>query len=245
MGWEQSLTAAVYSNNIDKVKHYIRKEEIRQTLGRPEWIWDEAPLHRSAAIGRNDILKLLVDAGCDINAYSTHDHDRMTCLHIAVWCNQPETLKILLHMKADPNLSGTWMDCSGTPLDFARQYKNNDMIAIFRDIDNDGKINQSSTINRMKGHGASGTRLQTSTILSGLENMVGKEKAVYKGVELLKKSNRADKNIQELKRKLIQAEKELFDIHENPDFMTQEEIDDLAVEIDELKIFASEVRKVL
>lgn len=95
------------------------------------------------------------------------------------------------------------------------------------------------------GAGASGTRLQTSTILSGLENLPSKEKAIYKAAELLKKSQRAEKNIGELKRRLVQAEKELFDIHENPDFLTQEEIDDLAVEIDELKIFASEVRKVL
>ncbi|TRY63582.1 hypothetical protein TCAL_03878 [Tigriopus californicus] len=245
MGWEQALTDAVYNNNIEKVKHYLRKEEIRRGLGRLEWTWGEAPLHRAAAIGRNDILKVLVEAGCNLDAYSVHDKDRMTCLHLAVWCNQGETVRLLLQLGADPTLKGTWMEYQGTPLDFAREYKNTEILAVFRDFDNDGKITQSSTINRVKGPGASGTRMQTSTILSGLENLPSKEKAIYKAAELLKKSQRAEKNIGELKRRLVQAEKELFDIHENPDFMTQEEIDDLAVEIDELKIFATEVRKVL
>ncbi len=36
---------------------------LRKFSGRQEWNWAEAPLHRAAAIGRNEILRVLVEAG--------------------------------------------------------------------------------------------------------------------------------------------------------------------------------------
>ena len=43
----------------------------------------------------------------------------------------------------------------------------------------------------------------------------------------------------------FQAEKELYDIHGNPYYLTPDAVDDLNTEIEELKIFASEVKKIL
>ena len=41
-------------------------------------------LYRAAAIGRTDILRMLVEAGGDLRSYSIHDNDdKMTCLHLA------------------------------------------------------------------------------------------------------------------------------------------------------------------
>ena len=50
---------------------------------------------------------------------------------------------------------------------------------------------------------------------------------------------------QEAKKRLAIAEKEMFDVTSNPYFLNQESIDELTMEIEELKIFSVEVRKVL
>ena len=79
---------------------------------------------KAASIGRNDALRLLVEAGGDLNSYSLHDNeDRMTCLHFAVWCNHVDTVKLCLSLGADLGLEGTWLDYTGTPLDFAQQFR--------------------------------------------------------------------------------------------------------------------------
>ena len=142
-------------------------------LGRKEWVWGEAPIHRAAAIGRTDILKVLIDAGGSLKSYSIHDNDdKLTCLHLAgrlrlkfsycsdnkyvqypeaililqylwwisVWCNQAEMVKLLLQMGADPNLPGTCLDYNGTPWDFALQYKNAEILEIFKEFDKTGKV---------------------------------------------------------------------------------------------------------
>ena len=89
-----------------------------------EMISNMGTLAKAASIGRNDALRLLVEAGGDLNSYSLHDNeDRMTCLHFAVWCNHVDTVKLCLSLGADLGLEGTWLDYTGTPLDFAQQFR--------------------------------------------------------------------------------------------------------------------------
>ena len=49
------------------------------------------------------------------------------------------------------------------------------------------------------------TRINTSAILGGLENLPTKEKALRKAIDLQKKSQRAEKNVNELKKRLVQV----------------------------------------
>ena len=57
-------------------------------------------------------------------------------------------------MGADPAMTGTWLDYTGTPLDFARQYKHNDIIALFREYDEQGKVTSTlSNTNSIKNRG--------------------------------------------------------------------------------------------
>jgi len=248
MGWEQELTDAVYNNDTDVVRQFLQSEEVRKGLSRKEWIWGEAPLHRAAAIGRVEILKMLSDSGGDVNSVSIHDNeDKMTCLHLAVWCNQVETVRVLMSMGADPRKKGTWLDYTGTPADFARQYKHREIVAVFQDFASggDGRTLSGSTTMIKNTGNVTINRLQTSTILTGLENLPTKEKALSKAIELQKKYGKAEKNVIDMKKRLAMAEKELWDVTSNPYFMTQERIDMMAMEIEELKKFAIDVRKVI
>lgn len=60
---------------------------------------------------------------------------------------------MLLQMGADPNLPGTWLDYTGTAWDFAQQYKNADILEIFRELIKDGKVSsgKSGTLLSLKG----------------------------------------------------------------------------------------------
>ncbi len=100
--------------------------------------------------------------------------------------------------------------------------------------------------------------MSTSAILTGLENLSLKEKALTKARDLQKKYTKAEKNLQvqnsicpsipillncgmpfgnqECKRQLAMAEKDVFDIQTNPYFLSQDNIDELNMEIEELKV---------
>ena len=47
MGWERLLTDAVYHNNLDEVKKYLAKDDVRRAIGRREWAEATAPLHKA------------------------------------------------------------------------------------------------------------------------------------------------------------------------------------------------------
>ena len=48
MGWERLLTDAVYHNNLDEVKKYLAKDDVRRAIGRREWAEATAPLHKAS-----------------------------------------------------------------------------------------------------------------------------------------------------------------------------------------------------
>ena len=48
MGWERFLTDAVYHNNLDEVKKYLAKDDVRRAIGRREWAEATAPLHKAS-----------------------------------------------------------------------------------------------------------------------------------------------------------------------------------------------------
>ena len=56
----------------------------------------------------------------------------MTCLHFAVWCNHVDTVKLCLSLGAELGLEGTWLDYTGTPLDFAQQFRHKVRSASFQ-----------------------------------------------------------------------------------------------------------------
>ena len=49
-----------------------------------------------------------------------------------------DTVRVLIQLGADPTLNGTWLDYTGSPLDFARQYKHREIMDIFSG--GDGKL---------------------------------------------------------------------------------------------------------
>jgi len=240
MGWERLLTDAVYHNNLEEVQKYVAKDDVRRAIGRREWAEATAPLHKAASIGRNDALRLLVEAGGDVNSYSLHDNeDRMTCLHFAVWCNHVDTVKLCLSLGAELGLEGTWLDYTGTPLDFAQQFKHKEVLDVFRDFLG-GEIK-----GERRPDTATVNRINTTTILTGLENLPIREKALWKAEELLKKHEKVERAVTDLRKKLELAEREMFEVEGNPYFMKFEDVNALRQEIQDLAVFATEVTKIL
>ena len=47
-------------------------------------------------------------------------------------------MRVLIQLGGDPTLNGTWLDYTGSPLDFARQYKHREIMDIFSG--GDGKL---------------------------------------------------------------------------------------------------------
>jgi ankyrin repeat protein len=59
------------------------------------------PLHWGASEGSVEIVRLLADAGADLNAV---DAQGFTPLHLAVTRNNADVVRLLLDRKADPNI---------------------------------------------------------------------------------------------------------------------------------------------
>ncbi len=88
-------------------------------------------------------------------------------------------------------------------------------------------------------------RINTTTILTGLENLPTKEKALWKAEELLKKWEKSEKAVTDLRKKLEAAERDLWEVEGNPYYMKAADIETLRQEIQDLNVFATEVTKIL
>ena len=108
-------------------------------LARPETnpnqgVMYEPPLYRAAKNGFDDIAKLLIEHGADLNE---GDKDGYRALHVAAMHNHPKVVRVLLQTGADPlckplktNNCYDWgLEPSGTPLSKACGYGHVDTVA--------------------------------------------------------------------------------------------------------------------
>ena len=70
MDWEWQLKRAVEAYSVEEIKSLLNQDEARLLIERKEWVSWEGPLHFATRKGRNDIIKLLLEAGADINCQS-------------------------------------------------------------------------------------------------------------------------------------------------------------------------------
>lgn len=56
--------------------------------------WQTTPLHAAAKVSRLDVMRLLLEAGVDVNVRG--DYDNCTPLHMAAWHDLPEVARFLL-----------------------------------------------------------------------------------------------------------------------------------------------------
>ena len=108
--------------------HHQRLQDIK------EWSVDEGcPLQEAARFGRNEMVRLLVAAGIDVNSYSVDEirDTRYTALHCAAIGNEVSTVEILLELGADPELLG-WKNShyAATALRFALEKRNMDVVEV-------------------------------------------------------------------------------------------------------------------
>ena len=83
------------------------------------------PLQEAAGLGRDDMVRVLVVKGIDVNSYSVDRGNRWTALHWAAQGNHVSTIKILLQLGADKTALGSWGPFyKGTPLEFAARRGN-------------------------------------------------------------------------------------------------------------------------
>jgi ankyrin repeat protein len=105
---DNALMIAAYKGNVDAVKALIAKEV---QVNQPGW----TALHYAAAIGNDDIVRMLLEASAYIDAESPNG---TTPLMMAADNGRVTTIKLLLDEGADATLkNGVGM----TALDFARQ----------------------------------------------------------------------------------------------------------------------------
>ena len=99
----RSFFGAVRSGDAAKVKQLIAKDPAfiqARTIG----IWeDDTALHLAAASGNNEIVKILLEAGADVNAKDTAD---ITPLHRAAFNGANLIAETLLKAGANVNAAG-------------------------------------------------------------------------------------------------------------------------------------------
>ena len=73
-------------------------------------IWyREDPFHEAAYYGCVNALILLLESGTQINSMATSIHgDFVTALHLSIYTEKPEAIKLLISKGADPNIEGKW-----------------------------------------------------------------------------------------------------------------------------------------
>lgn len=123
---ESQLYVAVHCNYLASLETVLSKEEVKRSgyLNRSEWKNGKDPLHLAAQYGRDDMIRMLVEAGVDVNCYSVWDSkERWTALHWAVYRNRLSSVRLLLKLGADAELPGRIGTLSGTALDWARKLK--------------------------------------------------------------------------------------------------------------------------
>ena len=121
------LQSAAFRGSMGDLQKLI-DEECRPVAGQRDQ-WGRTALHW-AAIGRaeEDILRRLLNAGCDPNA---QDNDGETALHKAAWNGDRLMVKFLVEVGADTNVCDHEGWC---PAHFAVMRGHTEIVAFFMDI---------------------------------------------------------------------------------------------------------------
>ncbi len=114
------LHIAAYGGTVKKVKELLKKIDVNST-DKYGWI----PLHDAAMQGDPQIVRLLINAGANINAQDKEE--KWTPLHDAVRMNHPQIVQMLLDTGANPLIKDKWRK---TPKYYAKEYKFNETLKI-------------------------------------------------------------------------------------------------------------------
>ena len=142
--WIRKLHQAVMEDHLPSLRRHLKKvsgsgDGVHQQRLQDiqEWSLDRGcPLQAAAHLGYNEMVRLLVAAGIDVNSYSVDKMirgSRYTALHCAAVADEVSTVKILLELGADPELLG-WKNshCAATALDFAIEKGNWGVVEVLR-----------------------------------------------------------------------------------------------------------------
>ncbi len=100
LGQDDAIHKAAYHGEIQKVRDLLQKganPDARDSFG-------GTALHAAMFQKNVEIVKVLLDHGCDINAQGTGNG--YTPLHDAVWADNGEAVNLLLDKGAKTNLKG-------------------------------------------------------------------------------------------------------------------------------------------
>ena len=138
-GWEKELRNAIGKNDLDLVKTILSRPEVMMELpDRHKWKCRQAPWHRAAGEGKDKMVRMMFEAGVDVNSY-LEEYD--TALHHAARENRLSTVKLLLEFGVDASLVGTNGPLlRGTPLDHARKCGNKKIVALLERHQGQGKL---------------------------------------------------------------------------------------------------------
>ena len=108
--WSGKARQAVTEDNIITLQHLLNEEEFKRVIAGKEWTfaYGTCPLHTAVYLGRDEMVRLMVEAGISINSYSV-DVDAFTIwtpLHCAAYHEKipTSTSNLLLDLGADANL---------------------------------------------------------------------------------------------------------------------------------------------
>lgn len=92
------LHAAIYMNNIEAIRQHIKAGSDLNVL---EPSRGSTPLITAAALGNNEAIKMLIDAGASIN---NQNNDGSTALHTAIVFGKTEVAKTLIESGINLNI---------------------------------------------------------------------------------------------------------------------------------------------
>ena len=106
--WSGKARQAVTEDNIITLQHLLNEEEFKRVIAGKEWTfaYGTCPLHTAVYLGKDEMVRLMVEAGININSYSV-DVDAFTIwtpLHCAAYHGKTSTSNLLLELGADENL---------------------------------------------------------------------------------------------------------------------------------------------
>lgn len=117
------LPTACHTGDIDRVRELLRQDRsLANKVGEHEgyYLGAGAPLSNAAAVGRMDIVQLLLDHGADPNLPEEHYAPRGKALYAAVYHGHYEIAKLLLERGAFPNPP---VESSGDALWVSREWR--------------------------------------------------------------------------------------------------------------------------
>jgi uncharacterized protein len=96
------IHTAVISDNIDALKQHIAAGT---NINEKDPFGGSSPLISAALFGKTEAVKILIEAGADINF---KNNDGSTALHTASFFCRPEIVKMLLGKKADKTIKNKY-----------------------------------------------------------------------------------------------------------------------------------------